>query len=815
MSELSSRDPMRRPARSPRRFFAWAAAFAGVIVAAPVPAAAPAARAPDALELRSLAVLRHYGEKDGLPQLSGNTMLRTRDGFLWIGTFGGLVRFDGHEFRTFRATDAEGGDGPISRRIISLHEDARARLWIATEDAGVTVYENGRFRHLSVCGGRCQGYAVFSTDGHDMWLLAQNGLYRIDPETLRETHYDKEFSGLGVKAHYAGRVFIGGPTGLASVSAAGAKRVRLPDGYDSYRDESVRNIGSDGTALWVIVRDGGLYRYVAEGDRWTFIRGGLPPEAHLLYDGAGGLYLSDSSAGVRRLAFDGRESPIEGMERLTAVSALADGEGGVWFGTSSKGLWRLRPSRVSLLRSTTAPELPGRVVAPDGEGGVWLAMGCMDLWHLHADGRRTVTNTAAVREGCIHSLLHDDAGVLWIGIQGGTLARLVDGRLERVVTWPIQTYVGIWKAKDGGLWVANSSFVGRLRLTGDGRFDEVEQIPELAGMDVKNVVDARAGGVWVVGDRGAFRVVGDAVVERWTPAQGIRGRFFRALYEDADGAIWIGTYGNGLIRIEHGAVSQYTEADGLFDDTVSCILPNADGRLWLAGNRGIALLDRHIDADGPGMLTLASGDGLDPSEFNGGAVLPCADDGAGHLWFSMMIGFARVEPGKLLDWAANQVPVAYIDRATVSQRSLDVFQPASLGVNAANLEIHYGAIDLLNPDKVRYRYRMTGIEGGEADWIDAGSNRSVLSPVVPWGTLAFEVQARELGGAWSPSATLRLERPRPWYKYQWIVLAASLASLLVLLWVTRERRGPHVDDALLSRLRRPAADADSGRGSVR
>lgn len=801
MSGPISRDPMRRLASAAQRFLIWVACL---------PAAAPAAAAArvpagSALELRSPAVLRRYDERDGLPQLSGNTMLRTRDGFLWIGTFGGLVRFDGHEFRTFRATEADASDGPVSRRILALYEDDRGRLWIATEDAGVTVYENGRFRHLSVCGGSCQGDAVFSTDGHDMWLLAQDGLYGIDPETLRQTRYDKEFSGMGIQARYAGRVFIGGPAGLASVSAAGAERVHLPDGYDSYRYESVRNIGSDGTALWVIVRDGGLYRYVAEGGRWTFIRGNLPPEAHLMHDGAGGFYLSDSSAGVRRLAFDGRESPIEGLEQLTAVSALADGEGGVWFGTSSKGLWRLRPSHVSLLRSTTAPELPGRVVAADGEGGVWLAMGCMDLWHRRADGSQTVINTATVREGCIHSLLRDDAGTLWIGIQGGTLARLVDDRLVRVVTWSLQTYVGIWKAKDGRLWVANSSFVGRLRLTGEGRFDDVEKIPELAGMDVKSIVDARAGGVWVVGDRGAFRVVGDAVVERWTPAQGIRGRFLRALYEDADGTIWIGSYGNGLIRIEHGVVSQYTEANGLFDDTVSCILPNADGRLWLAGNRGVALLDRRIDADGPGMLTLTAGDGLDPSEFNGGTAPACADDGAGHLWFSMMIGFARVAPATLRDWAANRVPVAYVDHAAVSQRRLDLIEPAILGVNASNLEIGYGAIDLLNPDKVRYRYRMTGTEGGAGDWIDAGSNRGVLLPVVPWGPLAFEVQARELGGAWSPSATLRLNRPRPWYKYQWLLMAASLASLLALLWLTRERHGSHVDDALLARLRKPGA----------
>ena len=87
----------------------------------------------------------------------------------------------------------------------------------------------------------------------------------------------------------------------------------------------------------------------------------------------------------------------------------------------------------------------------------------------------------------------------------------------------------------------------------------------------------------------------------------------------------------------------------------------------------------------------------------------------------------------------------------------------------------------------------------------------MLLPVVPWGPLNFEVQARELGGAWSSSARLRLNRPLPWYKLQWVWLAASLASLLTLLWMTRDRKAPDIDDALLARLRRPEAKAGSSR----
>lgn len=760
-----------------------------------VPAAA-AERVPgDALALRSPPVLRHYDATDGLPQVSVNALLRTRDGFLWIATFGGLARFDGHEFRTFPSNGS--GAGPASRRVVSLFEDARRRLWIGTEDAGISVYAGGRFRQLPMCGN-CQVHRLFSVDGRDLWALTAKGIFRIDPERLQATRVDAD-GRYHLEGRIGAQVLVGGVSGLLRYSGGRFQPVPLPAGY-----RQVSSMEVAGDAAWLILDGRDLYRFEVAASRWTRIRGDLKWEARVLSDGVGGLYLSDDVHGVRRLARDGGETPLAGAERLYAAGIVGDADGALWLGTPGKGLWLLRRSRVDLLRSTAVPDAPGRVLAVDGAGGVWLAMSCLALWHRDAAGRQTAWPiTPGVLEGCIHSLEHDaDTGTLWIGTSGGTLARLAGGRLERIAGWPQASQLAVWRMRDGRLWVANLGFVGRLRFAGNGALEAVEGIPELAGMDVKRILDARAGGVWVVGDRGAFRVVGNAVVERWTTAQGIDTRFLRALHEDADGVLWLGGYGNGLFRIERGRVRRFTEANGLFDDTVSCILPGPDGRLWLAGNRGIGvLLDRRIGAGMPAMRTLTVDDGLAPSEFNGSTVPPCIDDGAGHLWFAMMAGFARVTPARLRDWAGTSVPRAYIDRATMPQASLDVARPIQLGVNAANLEIRYGAIDLLNPDKVRFRYRVAGLGKEAGAWVDAGDNRSLLLPAVPWGRLAFEVQARELGGAWSRSAILRLNRPLPWYRYQWIWMAVSLASLLALLWLPRKWEGADVDDATLARLR--------------
>lgn len=755
----------------------------------------------DALELQWRSSVRHYSYDEGLPQASVNAILRTHDGFLWLGTFGGLVRFDGSEFRVYRAvgdtTANVVADGPSSERILALHEDARHRLWIGTQEAGVNLLENGRFRRLPVCGAACQVNDIVAVDDRDIWIVAVDGLFRVDADSLKITSYAYALDSYSAVAVAGKRLFAGGLGGFARLSAEGIAPIPLPDGH-----RIVRGLAADDASVWVNVENGSLYRYDVDADRWTFVRGGLPPETHLASDQRGGVYVSDESSGLRQLSRDGSERTLDVPQPLHARRVYAEADGTLWIGATGKGLWRERPARVSLLRSTTARNAPGRVVVDDGAGGLWFVLGCSMLWHRDAAGSMTRWPTQdALKDDCIFSLALDAPSErLWLGTANGAIGRLADGRLQLVASWPHAGRTTLWRTGDGTLWVANARVVGRLRVDGDGAVAGIADVHELAGMLVNRVVDARAGGVWVVGDSGAFRVVGDAVVERWTSAQGIRGRYFRALHEDADGVLWLGTYGSGLVRIERGVVSQYTSANGLFDDTVSCILPDREGRLWMAGNRGISvLLDRRIGDDGPHLLTLTASDGLDPPEFNGGTAPPCWIDGAGRFWFAMVVGFASIDPAAMEETLTTRIPAVYIDHASVSARAIDLAAPDDLSANASNLEIRFGAIDTIDPDKLRFRYRIDGDAGA---WIDAGVNRSVLLPVVPWGRLTFEVQARELGSGWSPPATLRLNRPIPWYRHEWIWLGVSLASLLALLWLTRERHEPDVDDELLARLRK-------------
>ncbi|MCD9032114.1 hypothetical protein LDO32_10310 [Luteimonas sp. Y-2-2-4F] len=752
----------------PGRLLAACLALAG--------AAAPAAEPPQANTLRA------YSYEQGLPQASVNAMLQSRDRFLWIGTFGGLARFDGREFRVYGPDDADGG-GPGSARILALHEDGLGRLWVGTQEAGISLFERGRFRQLPVCGGACQVNQFVALDERELWVLSTQGVYRVDLQTLQATRELDEYNAFDWAVAHGGALYAGGRAGLWRLSPRGSERLPLPDGHGT-----VRRLEANADAVWVIVESGTLYRYAPSSGAWTRIRGGLPSETQLAMSGDGRLYISDETAGLRELAADGRESPVDGAQSLHARLVLRDDEGNAWIGTTGQGLWRLRPSTVAMVHGPQA-RAPGRSVAGDGRGGLWLGFGCSGLWHRAADGTTTPAPAhAMLSTACISGLLSDPAdGALWIGTSTAALGRLHDGRLEEAWSWPREGMLGVWRAADGGYWAVTLRHVYRLDVAG-GRVLGAHKLEALAGAGIAKMVDARAGGVWFVGERGVFRVAGDRVVERWTAEHGLPA-FSRDLHEDADGGLWVGSYGGGLTHVRDGRVHRYTTADGLFDDTVSCILPDRRGRLWLAGNHGLSvLLERPAAGAPPRLRTLGASDGLDPPEFNGGTVSACHAEVDGRMWFAMIRGFASVDPERL-DPARRPPPTAYLDRVSVSGREIDPFDPPPLGVDASNLEIDAGAISFTDAQRLRFRYRV----GGEAGtWVETSDSRSILLPALPWGRLRFEVQARHLDGDWSPSAELRLDRPVPWYRREWIWLAASLAALICVLRVTRERHEPPV-----------------------
>ncbi|MDH5822409.1 two-component regulator propeller domain-containing protein [Luteimonas sp. RD2P54] len=745
-------------------------------------------------------VPRYFTADDGLPQSGVNAIVQSADGYLWIGTFGGLARFDGERFEVFRAhTGAarSAAGGPGSDRILALYEDGTGRLWIGTQDAGLSVFERGAFRHLPVCGGGCEVYDILQTRDGRVWFTSDEGLFRLEPGGGRAERLADTRDAHHLETDGEGRLLVGGREGLHLLEGDRLRPVQPP--HPRARIEMLEAESGD---TLLVATDRELYRYHVRRRRWEAL--GIEGAIYATRDDDGRWWVSRTARQVVRQDGAGGWQEVPELDGVGVSSLASDDEGNLWIGGSSRGLLRLREPLFGLFGETQlGTGRPGRAVVGDGRGGMWFGLACSGLRHWQEDGRlRTVELADALSTDCVASLLLDRDDTVWVGNNDGRLARVVDGRVEQVAAFKPGSSVGIWQQASGSYLVSAGRSTYRLDVDAAGRARTPRRILMLEGIAINQVVPSHRGGSWFVGDHGALRLVDDAIVERWTPAEGLSSRFARALYEDPEtGVLWIGTYGGGLNRIAYGQVRHYDRGNGLFDDTVSCILPDARGRLWLGGNRGVTLLPSP-QASGEEIASVgyAASDGLVPAEVNGGVPAACHRDARGRLWFSLVEGFAFVDPASVVNGAQATLR-PHIEHVAVagSARELDG-STLELAPFARNLEIRYTAINLSQPQNTRFRFRLSGFD---EDWVEAGSNRSILYPSVPWGRHLFEVQASLQGGAWSLPASLRISHPQPWYQRPWIWTLATALGLLVLVGSTRAGR----EEPELPRTRRrpPAA----------
>lgn len=747
-------------------------------------------------------IVRSYGPEDGFTQNTVNALLQGQDGYLWIGTFGGLARFDGSNFTMIRATFGrpaslapDDAGGPSSNRILVLREDARGRIWIGTEDAGLSLYDHGRFRQLPICGGSCKVTSLSPQVGQTLWAATDAGLFRIATDSLQADVFKSpsanQYNAVAIAKD--GSVYVGGGrTGLGKVVGNAIESIALPQGI-----ASTAQIIAANDFIWAITHKG-LYRFDPANGIWT--PKPTEPILRTLESSDGKLWIVTDAGKIQRTDPAGTLQTVGDIPPMYANAIWHDRTGVLWIGSSNKGLWSLETTKAMTLETAQALAAypgSGRAVVGDGAGGVWLGYGCGGVHHRFKDGTYETSRTIQVKRNlCVSSLLRDSGGVLWIGTIREGLQRIDSDGLELPLRSSDFSSMQIWQADDGRYWLSGDGHTFNLHREETGAYVLSPPVTALEGLNIRKMMTARKGGIWFIGDQGVVRLEKNRIVERWTPAEGLSSRFARSLHEDNRGVLWIGTYGGGLNRIENGRITHYDESNGLLDDTVSCILADKTGQMWLGGNRGISVLPA-ASQRGLGFETVsfAVSAGAVTFELNGGMQSSCYQDQNGDLWFALVTGFAKVDPAKLVEISALQ-PEVHIERIVAAGVKHDPRKTLVLGPRAQPLEIGYTAINLIKPDQLNFRYR---ISGADAQWTQA-TTRNIIIYDVPWGEHVFEVQARNRGGSWSPSATFKISRPTPWYQYQWLWPLIAFLALLALRWRTRDPALSAAHDERLQRM---------------
>jgi PAS domain S-box-containing protein len=712
--------------------------------------------------------------EDGLPQNTITAILQSREGYLWLGTFGGVARFDGVRFTIFDSANTPGLAGD---RVLSLHQDHDGDLWIGTQDNGVSRLHQGKATTYTVRDGLPDAFvSSIREDRHGrLWINTARGVARFEhgKMTPYPVHQGRTVAEFCLEAR-DGALWFRTAESLLRFSPAGEVAglpLRDPVGFSLHE-------ATDG-AIWVetlpaLVRyqNGSFLQVIGRpvSAQQRFALTGRYPADKILAAGndAAGKVVLLTPRGVLRLG-DGRLTPPQPLtlpfeaERVLIVrSFLVDRENNLWIGTNGGGLHRFREAPVTAYgKEQGLSDSSFTTVFQDRERRIWLS-GQFLFW-LDRKGFHLFPGVRDVR--AIHQSPNGD---LWFGGYGG-LHRWSHGALTHFAP-PGRLVTAIYNDRRGSLWVGmgTEGEEGGLYRFDGGTFSRQRGVS-----DVRFIMEDSHGALWIGGSEGVTRL-SDGAYLRYTTQQGLSNDSVRAIHEDAEGTLWIATYGGGLDRLKDGRFVAMTTNDGLPNNMLSRILEDGGGNFWISSNRGIFRISReelNDFADGRrSSLTPVSygvSDGMPTSECNGGGQPAGWRTQDGRLWFPTVRGVVAIDPHRL-----NLLPPRVIvEQVRAGKVAVDPAGETAVPPGNRDLEFQFIAFSFAAPERVHLRYKL---EPFDEDWVDAGTRRVAYYTNMAPGPYSFHVVASNSDGVWNQEgATVRFTlRPHFYETFSFFLLLA-------------------------------------------
>ncbi len=759
----------------------WLASLAIAAAAAAGTADAGAPRLPEMF-------VETWNTRDGLPHNLVLDIDQTPDGYLWLATWEGLARFNGHEFEVFDRSRIPGlSDNGI--RSVEVADDGS--LWVATARGGVVHQRKGRWGFIREApeDGYDQVMAVAQQPDGTLWVLTDDaGLDRHTPgKPVRRFNFGGSELGdiaYALALHPDGRVLIGVGVGMAVVEGERVRVLGVADGLPRGPVLSLA-IMPDGRVLAGTER--GVFR-ADDSLRFESIHPELERQAaqSLHVDPDGSVWVGSISNGLFRLGADGTLDRIgveHGLPNNRVASIFRDREQSLWLSTNA-GLVRLRdaPFR-SFGRVSGLPDDYVRAVIEDADGVAWVGTS-EGLARLRGDRFEPVEDRPALGADSILSLGLGRDGALWVGTYYKGLFKLVDGRvvarLDEEAGMPSNSVRAVVEGPDGVLWVGTSRGLASVSADGITQYGLAEGLPRELIISIH--ADSR-GRIWVGTTKG-LAIIEDGALRALAPEQlGDAQRIF-GIEEEADGTLWLAT-DRGLLRYREGRVDGVGTAQGLPFDSLFAVVDDGRNGLWLSSNRGVLRIDRaqaHAVADGAQQRlpveSFGAGDGMASPQCNGGSWPSAYRRSDGAIWFATSGGVAAIDPRRA-SLSAPPPPEVLIERIRADDAELSVNHHLELAPGVRRVEIGYAAMSHLQSSRIRYRYRMEGFDPG---WVEAGTARVAQFTNLPPGEFRFRVAAARPNGDWSESEASLSVRipPRLWERagfYPVLLVLAMLAGV--------------------------------------
>ncbi|BCU78072.1 two-component regulator propeller domain-containing protein [Luteolibacter sp. LG18] len=727
---------------------------------------------------------RAWETDDGLPHNSVNAVVRRDDGFLWIATQGGLVRFDGLEFVQSRSPLLS---DPRSSRVIDVIEENPRALLAACDTSGLVRLEEGTISVHPLSGMLGAGrriLSLFHESADVFWVMC------ADREVWRWDHGKVE------RFPVSSGAALTAPTSFAR-AMDGTVLVTRGDGVERFREGALTPVAAvpERGVVVAAARDGGVW--VASSDRLSKLEGdaitlsepvipwAATPPVVMLEDRERGLWIGTRFRGLFRREGEVIRPMSTSHARITSLAQDADDN--VWVGTSGGGLNRFQHARFRLLgeKEGWMSDIVGSV-SEDGKGRLWFGNTNLGLRQVEA-GRFLPAppfNAWPRRAMPVHG---DPTGAVWVAVNN-RLGRLdpESGEMEWTGIPPLGSIHLLFLDRAGRVWAGGESGGLVCREAGGGQ-RVYGTADGFTGAQIRSMAEDAVGTLWIGTEQGEIHEFKGGRFTRYAEEQGLRGSAVRCLVADADGTLWVGTGGGGLAVGKGGRFVCLGEEQGLPDDVISQMLDDGQGALWFGASRALYRVRKSelLDcASGrvPRVYPVRFGEGDDLAGFSAAAnYQPCAwRTRAGTLCFVSRKGLVLADPS-----AGAKGPralQAHLDTLVVDGR---VLPPSSASVPSSvrKLEFRFTAPTFTSPEKVRFRYRLVGLD---AEWSEPTATRSAsYSPLKP-GRYRFEVAACDSNLVWSPLvAAVPIEIVPAWWETWWARALAVIACGAMLVLVVR------------------------------
>jgi signal transduction histidine kinase/ligand-binding sensor domain-containing protein len=741
---------------------------------------------------------------------------QTADGYLWLGTDSGLVRFDGVRSVPWQPPD---GTPLPDNWIRALLGSSDGTLWIGTLH-GLVSFKDGKLTSYPALAELAINEMGESRDG-TIWVAAQTIPFggRIcairDGEASCEGQ-ESQF-GVGVLSLHEddeGSLWASSSTGLWRWRPSPAQLFSPP----APLSDSFQNLIGGGDGALLVVSRAGLLRFV-DGRFETNALPGTPESSsvRMLRDRDGALWLGTRASGLVHVR-QGRTDTFRAADGLSGdyvMRLFEDREGTVWVGTID-GLDRFRELAVSTVSTKQGLSNSGvSSVLAAGDGSVWIStIGGLNRWK---DGRITVQGGAALPAdtepppagppGNGGSLFEDSGGRVWIGALDGI--GYLDGErfvhARGIVGGIVDSFA---ENRSGDVWVAHRQ-QGLVRLSAADAIEQLSwaDLSRAAGLEREDTVyrvaaEAQGDGLWL-GFRfgGVARLEGGEIRESYSEQDGLGRGQVRQLRVADDGIVWAATEG-GLSRIEDDRIATLRSGNGLPCDIVDSVIEDDADSVWLYMGCGLVRIARSElaawveaakrgEADQRTIRTtvLSYSDGI-KSNANIGSWSPHAAKASdGRLWLATESGVSILDPAGL---PHNDVPPPVQIEQLVADR-----KPHAIPSDAAtvqlpplvrDVQIDYTALSLVAPEKMQFRYQLEGRDDG---WQEAGTRRQAFYSDLPPGDYRFRVIASNNDGVWNEEgARVAFTIAPAFYQTGWfaVLAIAAVGGMLWLLYVVRVKQ---------------------------